>query len=398
MDYISSLNIDTSLPRSVVILGSTGSIGQNTLNVISHHPEKFKVIGLACATNIQLLASQINKFRPKYVAVLNKDVGTKLKSLCSTYIPKILWGTQGYQKIASLSEANVIVSAMVGAAGLLPTIAAAQKSKIILLANKESLVLAGQLLRSILKQTNGVILPIDSEHNAIFQVIHGKFQHIKKIILTASGGPFLGKTKKELKNITPEQALNHPNWSMGAKISVDSATLMNKGLEIIEAHYLFGLPLEKIEVIVHPQSIVHSLVKFIDGSHLAQLGIANMQIPISYCLAYPERINLSYLPKLDLTEIANLTFQKPDETNFPCLQIAKQALKLGQAACIALNAANELAVEMFLNKKIGFLDIPKILKTVLDSSPDMTIDSVETILELDKKIRKITLNLVEKIK
>jgi 1-deoxy-D-xylulose-5-phosphate reductoisomerase len=396
INYISSLDISSyhlTRPRSIVLLGSTGSIGTSTLKVIEKHRDLFSVIGLAGARNIELLASQARKFRPEYLAVLNNDLAEKLKKLLpSEYKPHILTGQDGYVELAKLSEADIILSAMVGAAGLAPTMAAVKSGKIILLANKESLVLAGHLIRKYTRASHSIILPVDSEHNAIFQALAGhSFQDACKIVLTASGGPFRGKSKEFLQNVTKAQALAHPNWSMGAKISIDSATMMNKGLEIIEAYHLFGIEPPRIEVLVHPQSIVHSLVAYKDGSFLAHLGIPDMQIPIAYCLAYPDRVTLNLKP-LDLTQVGTLTFEPPDEELFPCLRLAKRALEAGPGYMVVLNAANEVAVDLFLRDRINFLQIPEIISRALDQHEGQEIDSLQTILELDARTRQLVIS------
>lgn len=388
MQYISSLTLkNTSFPKKIAILGSTGSIGQSALKVIDLHREKFSLLALTGAKNIELLAKQAATYRPKYLGVLNQNLATQLKSLLpSDYKPQILYGEQGYLEIAQLEEVDFVLSALVGAAGLGPTLEAIKKGKCVLLANKESLVLAGDLIKKLSKKHASVILPLDSEHNAIFQVSQPHFSHVEKIILTASGGPFLN-FQGDFTKITPKQALKHPNWSMGAKISIDSATLMNKGLEVIEAYHLFGLDLEKIEVLIHPQSIIHSLVLFKDGSHLAQLGFPNMQIPIAYALGYPERLSLPKQCNFNLTQFSPLTFLEPDLNKFPCLKLAKEAINQGQSACIVLNAANEIAVELFLQEKIGFLHIPLLIEKVLAAHKNMPIYSFETIKELDREVR-----------
>jgi len=398
IDYISSLDITAkkiTWPRSVVLLGSTGSIGTSTLKVIERHKESFTVLGLAGARNIELLARQASKFRPKYVAVLNNELAEKLKELLPPeYNPHILRGQDGYVQLAKLPEADFVLSAMVGAAGLAPTMAAAESGKVILLANKESLVLAGNLIRKISQTSQCIILPVDSEHNAIFQALAGhSTQEVDKIILTASGGPFRGKNKEFLQNVTKKQALAHPNWSMGAKISIDSATMMNKGLEIIEAHHLFGIDLEQIDVLVHPQSIVHSLVAYRDGSFLAHLGIPDMQIPIAYCLAYPDRVRLDLQP-LDLAQIGTLTFEPPDENLFPCLGLAKKALLAGPSYAVVLNAANEVAVELFLQEKIEFLHIPELISRALDQHQGQKIDCLQGIMDLDLRTRQLVSNMI----
>ncbi len=290
-----------------------------------------------------------------------------------------------------------MLSALVGAAGLGPTLKAVEKGKSVLIANKESLVLAGELIRKLAKKQKSVILPLDSEHNAIFQATQPHFEQVKKIILTASGGPFWN-SRLDFKEITPKQALKHPNWSMGAKISIDSATLMNKGLEVIEAHHLFGLELSSIEVVIHPQSLIHSLVLFQDGSHLAQLGFPDMQIPISYALGYPRRLELTEQCNLDLTKFSPLTFYPPDLEKFPCLRLAQEALQAGQSHCVVLNAANEIAVELFLKEKINFQHIPLLIEELLAKHQSMPISSFETILNLDQETRIKTLERAKELK
>jgi len=396
--YISQLNLNLSFPRKLAILGSTGSIGQSCLQVIANHPEKFQIIGLGAGKNIKLLARQAQIFKPRYLAVLTPELKEKLIELLPAhYNPVVFCGEQGYVQLATVEETEMVVAAIVGAAGLRSTLAAARAGKHLLLANKESIVLAGKLLQEILAQTQNVLLPIDSEHNAIFQAMQGISSplDVQKIILTASGGPFLHKTKAELAQISPKQALNHPRWKMGAKISIDSATLMNKGLELIEAHYLFGMEPKQIDVIIHPQSIIHSLLVFTDGSHLAQLGITDMQIPIAYCLSYPHRLELNHLPSLDLSQVRELSFFAPDQETFSCLKLAKEALQAGPWACVVLNAANEVAVNSFLQEKIKFLDIPKVIGGTLEKDFFVQLTSLEDILELDQRAREKALVLIE---
>ncbi len=372
IDYISS---PPSAPwvekkRKIVLLGSTGSIGVNALKVILHQSQLFEVIGLAAAFNVQRLAEQAAHIRPPYLAVYDQagaDVLRKLlrSALHAGYNPTILLGQEGYEKLASLEEANTVLSAQVGAAGLRGTVAAAKAGKVIGLANKESLVLAGNLLRQICAQSGAVILPVDSEHNALFQMLAGRAApDVKNLVLTASGGPFRGKSKEALQFVTREQALAHPNWSMGAKISIDSATLMNKGLEIIEAHHLYGLHPDQLDVVIHPQSIVHSLVEFQDNSFMAHLGTPDMRMPIGHCLAWPHCLDVG-VKSLNLMDMGDLSFSKPDTHAFPCLALAMKALHQGQDACIVLNAANEVAVELFLEGRIAFLDIPDLVDSAL---------------------------------
>ncbi len=377
-----------SFPRKLSILGSTGSIGTSALKIVAMHPEKFQVIALTGGQNIKVLAQQATHFRPKFLAVLHEQAAATLRSLLpANYTPNIVSGAKGYQELAALPEVDTVLSAIVGAAGFLPTLAAVQAGKLVALANKESLVIGGSFIRKACKQSQAVILPVDSEHNALFQALSGHSnQHIHKLILTASGGPFRGKDKQFLSQVTREQALNHPNWSMGAKISVDSATLMNKGLEIIEACHLYGLPVDRVEVVVHPQSIVHSLVEYKDGSQIAHLGVPNMRIPIAHCLCYPERVETG-LEKLSLAQTQTLSFEQPDMETFPCLGLAKEAYAAGISYPIVLNACNEVAVDLFLNKQLHFMDIPNMLQTMLEQHQAEDISSPEVALNLDAHSR-----------
>ena len=401
-NYISSLpNTLNSLnfPRKIAILGSTGSIGCNALKVIQEHPELFEVIALAGATNIELLSQQARQWQPKYLALLESENIEKLRSnLPGAYNPEITSGQQGYIDLATLEDADLVLSAQVGASGLAPTLAAIQKSKTIALANKEALVLAGHLIRKACKNTQSYILPVDSEHNAIFQALHGQdCKALKKLILTASGGPFHGQDEHFLSQVTAKQALKHPNWSMGAKISIDSSTLMNKGLEVIEAYHLFGVGLEKIQVVVHPESIIHSLVEYSDGSHLAQMGLPDMQTPIAYCLGYPRRLSLP-LDSLDLVELGKLTFASPDLKLFPCLRLAKEALLSGPSYPVVLNAVNEVAVELFLQEAITYRAISNLIEQGLEEHQGEEVNSIEDIQALDRKARKDTYSRVQKLK
>lgn len=365
---------EAPFPRGLAILGSTGSIGVSALKVVAEHPELFRVAALAGGRNARKLAAQAAKFRPPVLAVLTPEGASELKSLLPAgYAPEILVGPGAYEAIAALPEAGLVLSAIVGAAGFLPTLAAAKAGKRIALANKESLVLGGRLIRQACHESGAVVLPVDSEHNALFQALCGHIENagegdgadLHKLILTASGGPFRGRDAAFLAAVTPAQALNHPNWSMGAKISIDSATLMNKGLEVIEACHLYGLPVERVEVLVHPQSIVHSLVEYVDGSQLAHLGLPDMRIPIAHSLCYPRRVALA-MPRLNLAQVGSLTFEAPDEALFPCLRLAKQAFAASHSHPAALNAANEVAVELFLAGSIGFTDIPRLIEGALE--------------------------------
>lgn len=376
-------------PRTVSILGSTGSIGTSTLKVIEQHPDLFKVTALAGGRNAEVLAKQAAKHRPDYLAVLNEDTAERLKKILPAgYSPEILTGPKAYITLASLEEVRLVLSSIVGAAGFEPTLAAAKTGKMIALANKESLVLGGHIIRDACHESGALILPVDSEHNALFQGLAGHDgEDVSRLILTASGGPFRGKDMEFLKNVTRDQALAHPNWDMGAKISIDSATLMNKGLEFIEACHLYGLPPEQIDVVVHPQSIIHSLVEYVDGSQLAHLGVPDMQIPIASCICFPKRVPLELKP-LNLAEVGTLTFEKPDLEVFPCLKHAADAFAAGASHPIVLNAANEVAVEMFLKEKIKFLDIPAIIGRALEAHEGCAVGTAEAVLELDMKTRR----------
>lgn len=378
-------------PRKLVLLGSTGSIGQSALRVVEQHPELFSILALAGGRNVKRLAEQAIQFRPPLLALLNAEDAPRLQDrLPADYTPEILTGSPAYVALARLEEAQMILSAIVGAAGFAPTLAAARAGKVIALANKESLVLGGHLIRKACHRTGALILPVDSEHNALFQALAGHGgEHSRpyRLILTASGGPFRGRSREELHQVTREQALNHPNWSMGAKISIDSSTLMNKGLEVIEACQLYGVPAEQVDVVVHPQSIVHSLVEYDDGSQLAHLGLPDMQVPIAHCLCYPRRVTLG-LKRLNLAECAKLTFEAPDLTAFPCLRLAKEAFAAGPSHPVVLNAANEVAVDLFLNGKIRYLTIPEMIENALAAHSGTTVDTPEAILQLDKETRQ----------
>lgn len=393
--YISSMPdraYAETFPRSIVILGSTGSIGTSALKVLDEQPEKFSVIGLAGARNVALLAQQALQWRPAYLAVLTEDAANELRAaLPADYSPEILVGGDGYAQMAQLDEASTVLSAQVGAAGLRATFAAAEAGKVIALANKESLVLAGDLIREVCQRTGAVLLPVDSEHNAIFQALSGHDEsEVRRIILTASGGPFRGKDRGFLSTVTSKEALAHPNWSMGPKISIDSATLMNKGLEVIEAYHLYGVPLDTIEVVVHPQSIIHSLVEYNDGSQIAHMGPPDMRIAIGYCIGWPKIMKTGVAP-LDLISCGDLTFEKPDILSFPCLELAREALRGGKGLGVVLNAANEIAVELFLKDNIQFLQIPELIQKAMEAHDMVTPASIEDIIALDSATRKRSL-------
>lgn len=393
--YISTwplLAPELPFPRRLAILGSTGSIGVSALRVVARHRGLFHVEALAGGKNAKRLAQQASEFRPAVLAVLDDATAKELRALLPTgYAPSILVGPEAYETVATLPEAELVLSAIVGAAGFLPTLAAAKAGKRIALANKESLVLGGLLIRQACQRSGAVILPVDSEHNALFQALCGHVDssgaELSRLILTASGGPFRGRDAAFLAAVTPAQALNHPNWSMGAKISVDSASLMNKGLEVIEACHLYGLPVARVDVLVHPQSIVHSLAEFVDGSQLAHLGVPDMRIPIAHCLCFPRRVGLG-MPRLDLAQVGGLTFERADEGLFPCLRLAKEAYAASPSHPAVLNAANEVAVELFLNGDIGFLDIPRLIEAELcRHAPLGEGASAAQLLEVDAETR-----------
>ena len=354
-------------PRRIAVLGCTGSIGVSALQVVRAGKGRLVPVALAGGGNIALLARQAAEFHPPCLAVKDESLVEPLRRLLPEgYHPAILHGQAGYEAVARLDEADLVLSAQSGAAGLRATYAAIGAGKVVALANKESLVMAGECIRSKAAETGAVILPVDSEHNAIFQCLGGeRLEAVRRLIITASGGPFFGKNREELRSIAPETALAHPNWSMGAKISIDSATLMNKGLEIIEAHHLYGLPLEQIDVAVHRQSIVHSLVEFDDGSQLAQLGTPDMRTAISHCLHWPERVACG-VEKLDLLKVGQLTFEQHDDAVFPCLSLARKAQNAGNHMPVVLNAANEVAVEAFLHSRLAFLAIGETIGKTLD--------------------------------
>ena len=381
-------------PSGITILGSTGSIGISTLDVVARHRERFTVTALTARTSVDVLAEQCKQFQPRYAVMTDPDAAERLRQQLKTVAPdvQVLAGMEGLIEVAGLPEADYVMAAIVGAAGLLPALEAARKGKRVLLANKEALVMSGALFMQTVSEHGAVLLPIDSEHNAILQCLPDDYiagttpRGVRKILLTASGGPFRTLALDKLARVTPEQACNHPNWDMGRKISVDSATMMNKGLELIEAGWLFGLPLEQIEVVLHPQSLVHSLVEYDDGSMLAQLGNPDMRVPISHALGWPERIE-SGVAGLDLVAAGNLHFEAPDSERYPCLELAKQAWQSGGTAPAILNAANEVAVESFLGGEISFPSIALVIEHVLSHCTSREADSLETILDDDASAR-----------
>lgn len=390
--------------QNVTILGSTGTIGQQTLDVMARHPDAFRPFALAANSNVEGLFSQCIRYQPTYAVLLNtaaaQTLSTKLKEAGSR--TQVLAGMEALEQVSSAAEVDVVMAAIVGAAGLKPALAAAKAGKRILLANKETLVMAGHLFMQAVKEGGATLLPIDSEHNAIFQVMPvERYAHladggVKKIILTASGGPFRTYSHAQLQQVTTELALKHPNWVMGAKITIDSATLMNKGLEVIEAHWLFNAQPEQIDVVVHPQSVIHSMVEYVDGSVLAQLGNPDMRTPIAYALGYPARI-ASGVGSLNLLEIAKLEFEAPDVERFPCLQLAYDALHLNGTAATVMNAANEVAVDAFLHKRIRFLDIPNLIAETMDAIGNAPVESIAQLFDEDAKARAYAAAWVEKI-
>lgn len=383
--------------KKITILGSTGSIGTQTLDVARKNKDKFEIVAISANSSVELLLEQILEFCPKYVAVYDEKSANRLKEMIPENIDiEVLSGMEGLVKICQLEEVDVVLTAVVGMIGLVPTMAAIKSKKTIALANKETLVTAGELVMREARKNNVEILPVDSEHSAIFQCLNGENKkEIEKIILTASGGPFRGKKKEDLINVKKEQALKHPNWDMGRKISIDSSTLMNKGLEVIEAKWLFGVEAEDIEVVVHPQSIVHSMVSFRDSSVMAQLGCPDMRLPIQYALTYPDRLETDF-ERLDFMKASTLTFEDPDMETFPCLRLAFEALKMGGTYCAALNSANEVLVNEFLNDKIGFYDIPYYIERTLKEHKNRINPTLEDILEVDKETREFLAKILKK--
>ena len=376
----------------ITILGATGSIGVSTLDVLARHPDKYALHALTAHSKVDELAAQCVQFRPRRAVVGSAAGAARLQELlrAQQVVVDVSWGEAALCEVAA--EADTVMAAIVGAAGLAPTLAAARAGRKILLANKEALVLSGQLFMDLVERHGAVLLPIDSEHNAIFQSLPASYGRspahagVAKIVLTASGGPFLKRAVETLEDVTPDEACKHPNWEMGRKISVDSATMMNKGLEVIEAHWLFGCPAEQIEVVIHPQSVIHSMVSYVDGSVLAQLGNPDMRTPIAHALAFPERI-ASGVAQLDLTSMAALQFDKPDYARFPCLALAFAALRAGGTAPALLNAANEVAVEAFLQRRIGFRDIDRVIARVMVENAHGAADSIDAVMAQDGRAR-----------
>ena len=387
--------------QSLTILGATGSIGVSTLDVVARHPDRYRVFALTGQTRVDLLATQCAQFHPEVAVVGSAEAAAQLQALIKRdgLGTEVLFGEQALCEVASSASCDTVMAAIVGAAGLRPSLAAAHAGKKLLLANKEALVISGQLFMDAVASSGAVLLPIDSEHNAIFQCLPIGYQRvppqhgIRKILLTASGGPFLDRDLASFDSITPEQAIAHPNWSMGRKISVDSATMMNKGLEVIEAHWLFGASAAQIEVVIHPQSVIHSMVAYADGSVLAQLGNPDMRTPIAHALAYPERID-SGVDAIDLARIGQLDFRKPDFLRFPCLQLAFDVLQSGGCAPAVLNAANEIAVQAFLDGRIGFSRIAQLIAETLHRVPSAAVDTLDSLLAQDQVARAQALALL----
>ncbi len=379
--------------KKIAILGSTGSIGTQSLDVARKHG--YKVCGLAAGSNIELLEQQIREFHPKTVAVMNEEAGKKLRQAVADTDTEVNYGREAVVALAAETEADIVINAIVGIAGLEPTLAAVNAKKDIALANKETLVTGGDLVKKAIKENGVRLLPVDSEHSAIFQCLQGVPEGaLKSILLTASGGPFFGKTKKELKNVTAKDALKHPNWDMGAKITIDSASLMNKGLEVIEAVHLFDVAPEDITVVVHRQSIIHSAVELNDGAVIAQMGTPDMRLPIQYALTYPERYECP-APRLDLFKTGALTFDTPDYDTFKCLPTAISAIKQGGLKPCAVNGANEMAVKLFLEGKIGFLQIGEIVEAALNAQSEIKAFTLEDVLEADRRARELALELIK---
>ncbi len=386
--------MENNTKKWVTVLGATGSIGSSTLDVIARHPDRLGVFAISAATQVDKMLELCRQHQPRYAAMASAPHADKLREQCQAHglRTEVLAAEAGLLTLASYPDVDVVMAAIVGAAGLAPCLAAAQAGKRLLLANKEALVMGGQVFLQAVQQSKATLLPIDSEHSAIFQSLpHDPAtwqERVEKIILTASGGPFRTLDPQQFKNVTPEQACAHPNWSMGRKISVDSASMMNKGLELIEACWLFDATPAQIEVVVHPQSVIHSLVDYVDGSVLAQLGNPDMRTPISHALAWPERIDSGVAP-LDLFAIARLDFQAPDEQRFPCLRLAREAAQAGGTAPAMLNAANEVAVAAFLERRIRFPEIASMIEDVLHTEPALAVESLDTVLAADSRARDL---------
>lgn len=390
--------------KGITILGATGTIGVNTLDVIARHPDRYRVVALTANTGVDKLFEQCLAFKPEYAAMRDADSAEQLQQKLNSAAceVQVLSGIEGLEQVASLPQTDYVMAAIVGAAGLLPTLAAARAGKRLLLANKEALVMSGDLFMAEIRNHQAELLPIDSEHNAIFQCMPSDFARgltetgVEQILLTASGGPFRTKPLDELSRVTPDQAVAHPNWVMGRKISVDSATMMNKGLEVIEACWLFNTSHDKVQVVIHPQSVIHSMVRYNDGSVLAQMGNPDMRTPIAHAMAWPERIESGVEP-LDIFEVAKLEFEQPDYNRFPCLRMAYESLKMGGTATTVLNAANEIAVEAFLNEQLVFTNIASVIEKTLESITVQQSFDLARILSVDAEARLVALDLVARL-
>jgi len=374
--------------KKLTILGSTGSIGVSTLDIVAANPDRFEVVALTAGNNLELLAKQIQSFSPRMVSVLNADLALELDRMLTGTKPEIFHGVPGLIAAATATDTNMVVAAIVGAAGLVPTAAAIAAGKDVALANKETLVTAGRLMMDLVREKGVKLYPVDSEHSAVFQSLEGQSRKdLKRIILTASGGPFLTLPLERLTQVSVDDALNHPNWSMGQKITIDSATMMNKGLEVIEARWLFDVSTEQIDVHIHPQSIIHSMVEYVDGCVMAQLGVPDMKAPIAYALTYPERVTTGVKP-LDLTKLTGLTFFEPDNARFPCLGLAYRAMADGESMPAVMNAANEIAVDAFLRGRITFTEIAKLIEMTMDAHHPHTLSVIEEVLTTDRWARQ----------
>jgi len=384
---------ERSAVKKLAILGSTGSIGRSALDLVDLYPERFQIVALAAQKSVELLHQQCLKYQPEMIALHDPEAARDLKQRLPNM--QVLSGVEGVIEVATHPQVDLVLAGITGAAGLIPTYEALLKKKDVALANKEILVMAGELIMPIVKSTQANLLPVDSEHCALHQCLRGSEKpEIHRLVLTASGGPFLHKNKQQLEQVTVEEALNHPTWSMGPKITIDSATLMNKGLEVIEAHHLFAVEPDRISIVIHPQSIIHSMVEFIDGTVLAQMSTTDMRTAILYALAYPDRWNSS-LPRLDLLSLAALEFHAPDTDKFPCVRLAYQALDQGQTYPTALNAANEVAVHCFLNQSLPFSSIPEVIDEVLNGHVPHAVEDLETVLEADREARQMAQGLVK---
>ncbi len=374
--------------KKIVILGSTGSIGTNTLDIVDRFPGEFQVVGLTAGANDEKLEEQIRRYKPAFVALSNTSAAAKLRDRCRDLSVDILSGMDGVAEVARTPDAELVISAIVGGAGLVPTLAAIRSGKHVALANKEPMVMAGKLMQEEARKHGVRIFPVDSEHSAIFQSLEGhRREDVRRLILTASGGPLWDLSCQQLQNVKPERALQHPNWKMGAKITIDSATLMNKGLEVVEARWLFDIEVSRIDVLIHRESIIHSLVEYEDRSIIAQLGLPDMRTPISYAMRYPERMPLD-LPSLDLAAIGKLTFFTPDHDRFPCLNLGYEALRIGGTMPATLNAANEVAVEAYLQEGIRFTDIAEVIRSTMEAHAPREVESISDALEADRWARE----------